>query len=55
MAQPAARKISDVAPIVARMRLLKGNSIEVMRNWEGEPPQVIYPTRCSRIVRKRRW
>jgi 16S rRNA (guanine1516-N2)-methyltransferase len=32
----------DVAPIVARMRLLKGNSIEVMRNWEGEPPQVIY-------------
>jgi 16S rRNA (guanine1516-N2)-methyltransferase len=32
----------DVAPIVARMKLLKGNSIEVMRNWEGEPPQVIY-------------
>jgi 16S rRNA (guanine1516-N2)-methyltransferase len=32
----------DVAPIVARMRLLMGNSIEVMRNWEGEPPQVIY-------------
>ena len=32
----------EVAPIVARMRLLKGNSIEVMRNWEGEPPQVIY-------------
>ncbi|WP_460367963.1 class I SAM-dependent methyltransferase [Pseudomonas sp. Tul1A2] len=32
----------DVAPIVARMKLLKGNSIEVMQNWEGEPPQVIY-------------
>nr|WP_191636988.1 class I SAM-dependent methyltransferase [Pseudomonas fluorescens] len=32
----------DVAPIVARMKLLKGNSIEVMRDWEGEPPQVIY-------------
>lgn len=32
----------EVAPIVSRMRLLKGNSIEVMRNWQGEPPQVIY-------------
>lgn len=32
----------EVAPIVARMHLLKGNSIELMRNWEGEPPQVIY-------------
>ncbi|WP_019411614.1 class I SAM-dependent methyltransferase [Pseudomonas psychrophila] len=32
----------DVAPIVSRMHLLKGNSIEVMRNWEGEAPQVIY-------------
>ncbi|MQT29465.1 SAM-dependent methyltransferase [Pseudomonas sp. FSL R10-1350] len=32
----------EVAPIVSRMHLLKGNSIEVMRNWEGEPPQVIY-------------
>jgi len=32
----------DVAPIVARMKLLKGNSIEVMRSWEGEAPQVIY-------------
>ena len=32
----------EVAPIVARMKLLKGNSIDVMRNWEGEPPQVIY-------------
>lgn len=33
---------AEVAPIVARMHLLKGNSIELMRNWEGEPPQVIY-------------
>lgn len=33
---------AEVAPIVARMRLLKGNSIELMRNWEGEPPKVIY-------------
>ncbi|KAF0863145.1 class I SAM-dependent methyltransferase [Pseudomonas sp. LD120] len=33
---------AEVAPIVARMRLLKGNSIELMRNWQGEPPQVIY-------------
>ncbi|MDQ0979474.1 class I SAM-dependent methyltransferase [Pseudomonas synxantha] len=32
----------EVAPIVARMQLLKGNSINVMLNWEGEPPQVIY-------------
>lgn len=32
----------EVAPIVARMQLLKGNSIELMRNWQGEPPQVIY-------------
>ncbi|WP_017905015.1 class I SAM-dependent methyltransferase [Pseudomonas asplenii] len=32
----------EVAPIVSRMRLLKGNAIEVMRNWQGEPPQVIY-------------
>lgn len=33
---------AEVAPIVARMQLLKGNSIELMRNWQGEPPQVIY-------------
>ena len=32
----------DVAPIVARMKLLKGNAIDVMLNWQGEPPQVIY-------------
>ncbi|MBJ7548854.1 class I SAM-dependent methyltransferase, partial [Pseudomonas sp. OA3] len=32
----------DVAPIVARMRLLTGNAIELMRSWQGEAPQVIY-------------
>lgn len=32
----------EVGPIVARMRLLQGNAIELMRAWPGEPPQVIY-------------
>ena len=32
----------DVAPIVARMNLLTGNAIELMQNWQGEAPQVIY-------------
>jgi len=32
----------DVGPIIGQMRLLTGNSIELMRNWQGEPPQVIY-------------
>jgi len=32
----------EVGPIVARMHLLHGNSIETMRNWQGEPPQVVY-------------
>jgi 16S rRNA (guanine1516-N2)-methyltransferase len=32
----------EVAPIVARMRLLNGNAIELMRAWQGEAPQVIY-------------
>ena len=32
----------DVAPIVARMHLLTGNAIELMRSWQGEAPQVIY-------------
>ena len=32
----------QVGAIVARMRLLKGNSIEVMQQWQGEAPQVIY-------------
>lgn len=33
---------AEVGPIVARMQLLAGNSIERMRHWQGEPPQVIY-------------
>src|SRR5690606_17225345 len=32
----------EVAPIVARMRLLNGNAIELMRAWQGEAPQLIY-------------
>ena len=32
----------QVAPIIARMRLLTGNAIELMNAWSGEPPQVIY-------------
>lgn len=31
-----------VAVIVARMRLLQGNAIELMAGWQGEAPQVIY-------------
>ncbi|MBK0059198.1 class I SAM-dependent methyltransferase [Pseudomonas sp. S44] len=33
---------AEVAPIVERMRLLTGNAIERMRDWQGEAPQVIY-------------
>ena len=33
---------ADVAIIAARMRLLKGNAIELMQHWQGEPPQVVY-------------
>ena len=33
---------AEVAPIVARMRLLQGNAIELMSHWQGDPPQVIY-------------
>lgn len=32
----------EVGPIAARMRLIQGNAIALMRNWQGEPPQVIY-------------
>ncbi|MBD8684587.1 class I SAM-dependent methyltransferase [Pseudomonas sp. CFBP 13719] len=32
----------EVGAVVARMHLLKGNSIEVMQQWQGEAPQVIY-------------
>ncbi|ACO80064.1 hypothetical protein AvCA_39240 [Azotobacter vinelandii CA] len=39
-----ARAVRDpeVAPIVARMRLLPGDAIARMRQWPDEPPQVIY-------------
>ncbi|MEI7428826.1 MAG: class I SAM-dependent methyltransferase [Betaproteobacteria bacterium] len=38
------RALSDaeVAPIMARMQLLWGNAMDLMRSWSGEPPQVIY-------------
>ncbi|PYD16979.1 MULTISPECIES: class I SAM-dependent methyltransferase [Pseudomonas syringae group] len=32
----------DVGSIIVRMRLLTGNSIDIIRAWTGEPPQVIY-------------
>lgn len=39
--QRAARDV-EVAAIAAQMRLLTGNAIELMQQWQGEPPQVIY-------------
>jgi 16S rRNA (guanine1516-N2)-methyltransferase len=33
---------AEVAPIARQMRLLCGNAIELMSQWQGEPPQVIY-------------
>ena len=33
---------AEVGPIVARMTLLCGNAIELLRDWENEAPQVIY-------------
>jgi len=32
----------EVATIVAQMHLLRGNAIELLHDWPGEPPQVIY-------------
>ncbi|PHN56607.1 class I SAM-dependent methyltransferase [Pseudomonas viridiflava] len=32
----------DVGSIIGQMRLLTGNSIELIREWQGEPPQIIY-------------
>jgi len=32
----------EVGPIVAHMRLLQGNAIELMSRWAEAPPQVIY-------------
>lgn len=37
-----ALRSAEVGPIVAQMRLLTGNAIELMAAWQGEPPQVIY-------------
>ena len=31
-----------VGAIVAQMRLVRGNAIDVLRTWKSEPPQVIY-------------
>jgi 16S rRNA (guanine1516-N2)-methyltransferase len=36
------REDPEVRPIVERMYLRQGNAIELMRAWQGEPPQVIY-------------
>ena len=36
------RDDGEVGGIISQMRLLTGNSIELIRGWEGEPPQVIY-------------
>lgn len=36
------RHDSEVGAIISQMRLLTGNSIELIRAWAGEPPQVIY-------------
>ena len=33
---------ADTAPIVQRMRLLRGNAVEIMRGWREIPPQVVY-------------
>jgi len=37
-----ARQSAEVAPIVAQMRLLQGNAIELLEAWTDAPPQVIY-------------
>lgn len=33
---------SETAAIVSNMQLQQGNAIELMQNWQGERPQVIY-------------
>lgn len=33
---------AEVGPIMARMRLIHGNAIDLMRAWDEVPPQVIY-------------
>lgn len=37
-----ARLDAEVGPIAGRMKLRRGNAIELMAAWSGEPPQVIY-------------
>ena len=37
-----AQRDAEVAPIAARMRLLCGNAIALMQQWQDEAPQVIY-------------
>jgi 16S rRNA (guanine1516-N2)-methyltransferase len=37
-----ARSNSEVGPIVAQMRLLQGDAIELLAAWRDVPPQVIY-------------
>ena len=32
----------EVRPIIERMQVLRGNAIQLMRDWSAEPPQVIY-------------
>ena len=36
------RQDREVGSIISQMRLLTGNSIELIRDWQGDPPQVIY-------------
>lgn len=36
------RKDREVGSIIQHMRLLTGNSIELIRSWQDEPPQVVY-------------
>lgn len=33
---------ADTTEVAARMQLQQGNAIELMKQWQGEPPQVIY-------------
>jgi 16S rRNA (guanine1516-N2)-methyltransferase len=37
-----ARADAEVRAIIERMHLQQGDAIELMRQWTGEPPQVIY-------------
>jgi 16S rRNA (guanine1516-N2)-methyltransferase len=36
------RQDREVGAIISQMRLLTGNSIDLIRHWDAEPPQVIY-------------